>query len=203
LADWDDRSPSRFNSNGTHTYASSSDYLGKYPDEDDISPPRFKSNVLKKYEGVYEKDFDPASSDFSEPDIGSDIRHASSTRRRNHSRGRNIPTFAASNASRRLIRPIGLLDDSDDERIKVNHVINVRRSRSVDNCGNKEQKWLGSRVFTHQSSFAQDEKAFLETYRIIQSRLVPRSEDDLHDRAVLTYEEKAESSKTEIRWVYV
>ncbi|KAJ5624330.1 Mg2+ transporter protein CorA-like/Zinc transport protein ZntB [Penicillium lagena] len=221
-ADWDDISPPRYKSNTPHAYTSNGsrastsasaytfnssrpptlglssgpDYFERHLDEDDTSPPRYNSEGPERYEDVYENDFDEVASDFPE----SFLRRPTHRRR-----GQDISTFAISNASRRpqyLHRDHDdLADDSDEERFTVHHVINVHPSRSAASHGNEEQKWLGSRVFTHQSSFNHDEKAFLETYHIIQSRLIPRSEDELHDRAILTYEEKAASSKTEIQWV--
>lgn len=132
-------------------------------------------------------------------------RHSSPSRRQIRPRERDISTFATSTNSRapkQILRIYDdFADDSDDERIKVHHVINVRLSRSVAQRGDQEQKWLGSRVFTHQSLLNQHEKAFQETYHIVQSRLVPRSEDYVHDRAILMYEKNA-TSKAEIRWVY-
>jgi hypothetical protein len=130
------------------------------------------------------------------------LRSSSPSRRWNQLRGPDISVDPTPNAR---LRPQftyeGLADDSDAET--VHHIIGVRPSRSIDNRGNKEQNWLRRKVFTHQSLFNQDEKASLETYRIVQSQLIPRSEDYLHDRAILTYEGKAASSETEIRWVYV
>ncbi|KAJ5443385.1 Mg2+ transporter protein CorA-like/Zinc transport protein ZntB [Penicillium cf. griseofulvum] len=125
------------------------------------------------------------------PDFSRSLRHRAS----------DIPIDLTPNARRGPQYRVyeDLADDSDAET--VHHVINVRPYRSIDNCGNKEQNWPGRKAFTHQSSFNQDEKASLETYRIVQSRLIPRSEDYLHDRAILTYEGKTASSETEIRWV--
>ena len=174
-----------------------------WQDFEHILPRPYRSEY-GNYEDIYANDFDTAptaASDFSSPFL----RRSSPNRRRRHTRERDISIDPISNARRwpQYRAYEDLSDDSDDEHVKVHHVINVHPSRSIDNRGNIEQNWLGSRVFTHQSSFNQDEKAFLETYRIVQSRLIPRSEDDLHDRAILTYERNAASSETEIRWVYV
>lgn len=203
----EDLSSPRFDSNGRTVavesgrkpYASSGpDYHERYPDEDNTSPHRFNSREpgIRVSSGpyIYANDSDLSASDSSE----SFRRRSSPIHQRIYSRTRD--RSLAANPSARFG---DFIYDSDDEGLKIHHVINVHPSRSVTNSENQEQKWLGNRVFTHQSSLNQDEKTLPETYRIVQSRLVPRSEDHPHDQAILTYEDKAAADKTEIRWVYV
>lgn len=184
-------SPPRINRHHSRDYGPV--YLDLYPDEHNPSLPPVISRNPDTY---YPSDASIVGDDseFSEP--VTIHRRPSPISRLSRSRGREI-------TRERLLEKIDYdWNESDDERSKVHHVINIHASRSAD-TDEMMKKWLAGRVFTHQSSFNEDEKTLPETYHVVQSRLVPRSEDDPHDRAILTYEEKAASSKTEIRWVYV
>lgn len=92
-------------------------------------------------------------------------------------------------------------DASDDEHIKVHHIINIRPSHSIYDRGSEWNPKLRSRVFTQQSSFKHEECVSTETYRIVHTQLMPR--DDDHDIAILTYDVEASLSKPETQWMYV
>ncbi|KAJ5677097.1 Mg2+ transporter protein CorA-like/Zinc transport protein ZntB [Penicillium maclennaniae] len=92
-------------------------------------------------------------------------------------------------------------DASEDEHIRVHHVINIRPSYSIYGRDNEQNPKLRSRVFTHQPSFKHEENLPPETYHIIHTRLVPREDEHTHDIAVLTYDEGATRTETEISWM--
>lgn len=92
-------------------------------------------------------------------------------------------------------------DASDDEHIKVHHIINIRPSHSICDRGSEWNPKLRSRVFTQQSSFKHEESVSPETYRIVHTQFMPR--DDGHDVAILTYDVEASLSKPETQWMYV
>jgi hypothetical protein len=92
-------------------------------------------------------------------------------------------------------------DASDEEQIKVHHIINIRMPPSIHNHNEELHPRLRSRVFTHQSSFRPDENFYPETYRISHTRLVPGEDDHMHDIAVLTYDEGATVTEPETQWM--
>lgn len=96
---------------------------------------------------------------------------------------------------------IDFADDSDDENIKVHHIINIRPSHSIYDRGSEWNPKLRSRVFTQQSSFKPEENVSPETYHIVHMQLMPR--DDDHDVAILTYDVEASVPKPETQWMYV
>lgn len=92
-------------------------------------------------------------------------------------------------------------DDSDEEHIKVHHVINIRPSQSIHDHDKEWHSRLRSRVFTNQSSFKPDENLYPESYRIAYTRLVPGEDDHMHDMAVLTYDEGATVTEPVTQWM--
>ncbi|KAJ6120590.1 Mg2+ transporter protein CorA-like/Zinc transport protein ZntB [Penicillium sp. IBT 18751x] len=94
-------------------------------------------------------------------------------------------------------------DASDDEHIRVHHVVKIRPSYSIYDRDNERNPKLRSRVFTNQPSFKHEENLPPETYRIIHTRLVPREDEHTHDIAVLTYDEGATRTETEISWIHL
>lgn len=92
-------------------------------------------------------------------------------------------------------------DASDDEYIKVHHIINIRSSGSTYDRDDEPNPKRRSRVFTQQSSFKHEDKLPPEAYRIVHTRLVAGEDEHLHDIAVLTYDEGAGRIETEIHWV--
>jgi hypothetical protein len=97
----------------------------------------------------------------------------------------------------------GFENASDDEHIKVHHIINIRPSHSIYDRNNEWNPKLRSRVFTHQSTFKHEEYVPPESYRIVHTRLIPREDDHTHDHAILTYGEEASPQEPETQWMYV
>ncbi|KAJ5127115.1 Mg2+ transporter protein CorA-like/Zinc transport protein ZntB [Penicillium atrosanguineum] len=97
--------------------------------------------------------------------------------------------------------PADFADASDDEHVKVHHIINIRPSHSIYDRDNERNPKFRSRVFTQQSSFKHEENLPPETYPIVHTRLVPGEDEHIHDIAVLTYDEGAARTETETHWI--
>lgn len=90
-------------------------------------------------------------------------------------------------------------DVSDEETSKVHHIVNISQTHINyvdDDAGSIRNTFPRYPTFRYQ-----EKERSVERYDIVQTRLVPALEDGMSDVAVLTYDDKAVSRQSEIRWM--
>ena len=89
-------------------------------------------------------------------------------------------------------------DTPDEEKTKVHHVVNISpQALHADEHGESiKNAFPRHPTFNHQ-----DKKTLSAKYEIVQTRLIPALENGASGVAVLTFEDEAPISRSEIRWM--